>query len=287
MEEYKVAVVGAGAWGKNLLQTIDTLCNVFFVGYGGSDGTKLFLETNYPQVNLTTNLVDIAQNPLVKSVFIATPISFHYEHAKFFLENKKHVFVEKPLSISVEEINKLYSIAEAKNTVLFTGYIYLYDPALAKLKEIIGNQKTDISFVWEKWGTFGTPLTTNLLVHELALAAHLLGELKSIAVMVKSKDRLVLKTSHTNGTTTISINRRSQSKQKTITAVTEDYTVYKLQNSQLIKGECEVIFKATKETTLSRECRTFIAETQGLNKNMERKKIDIAIAQALEEINKS
>ncbi|TQS76482.1 Gfo/Idh/MocA family oxidoreductase [Ornithinibacillus gellani] len=71
----------------------------------------------------------------VDFVYIASPNSLHVTHALTCLEHGKHVFCEKPLALTVEQIDKLQQKAEEKQLYIFEGYRHLYSPNYQRLKE--------------------------------------------------------------------------------------------------------------------------------------------------------
>ena len=76
----------------------------------------------------------------VDAVVIATPTPLHFEIAKFFLENGKHVFLEKPIAQTVRQGEQLCQLANAKNLVLQVGHVERFNPAFVKLKEYLSFQ---------------------------------------------------------------------------------------------------------------------------------------------------
>ncbi|MFH1903604.1 MAG: Gfo/Idh/MocA family oxidoreductase, partial [Candidatus Omnitrophota bacterium] len=89
------------------------------------------------QVQTTSSLDEIMRDPEVKAMAIATPAATHYRIAKEALLHHKDVFVEKPLSLTVEEGAELVKLAEKKGLILMVGHILNYHPAILKLKELI------------------------------------------------------------------------------------------------------------------------------------------------------
>ena len=66
----------------------------------------------------------------VDAVVIATPIRTHYELARQALEQGKHVLVEKPLTASSAEAEKLIALADSVGRVLMVGHTFMYNPAV-------------------------------------------------------------------------------------------------------------------------------------------------------------
>jgi predicted dehydrogenase len=75
----------------------------------------------------------------VDAVSIVTPTKTHYKIAKFFLENKKHVLLEKPMTETVPQANKLNSLAKRNKCILQIGHLEQFNPAVKKLKQSFKN----------------------------------------------------------------------------------------------------------------------------------------------------
>ena len=72
----------------------------------------------------------LAADPEVEAIYIATPNTLHYENCKLCLEQGKHVLCEKPFTISPEQAQKLYRLAEEKHLFLMEAFwIWLLPPA--------------------------------------------------------------------------------------------------------------------------------------------------------------
>ncbi len=74
---------------------------------------------------------------MIKGVVIATPAVLHYKMVKEALNKGKHVFVEKPLSLNINEGQELVEISKNKDKILMVGHILQYHPAVLKLDEMI------------------------------------------------------------------------------------------------------------------------------------------------------
>lgn len=132
----RVAVIGSGYWGKNLvrvfseLDALHTVCD--------SDEKKLeFFQNKYPGIKTVCSFEQVLGNENIKAVVIATPAIHHYQMVKEALSSNKDVFVEKPLSLKVKEGDELVNLAKERNKVLMVGHILQYHPAVIKLKELI------------------------------------------------------------------------------------------------------------------------------------------------------
>lgn len=77
----------------------------------------------------------------VDAVIVSVQTEFHYEVVKYFLENKKHVLVEKPITINIEEGEKLIEIAERNNVIFCVGHVERFNSPLIDLGNIINKKK--------------------------------------------------------------------------------------------------------------------------------------------------
>jgi predicted dehydrogenase len=102
----------------------------------------------YPGVACTTRFEDVLSDADVDAVAIATPVSTHYALVSSALSAGKHVFVEKPLARSAEEIIELTLRAEASELVLMPGHTFLYSPPVNRIRSMIaGGELGEIYFI--------------------------------------------------------------------------------------------------------------------------------------------
>jgi len=131
-----IGVIGAGAWGKNLVRNYNQL-GVLRTVCDADEANVRTCRAQYPEINCTDSLEEVLNDPEINSVVIATPAKSHYELAKAVLMAHRHLFVEKPLALKVEEAEELIKIAEKNQCVLMVGHVLRYHPAVNKLKELI------------------------------------------------------------------------------------------------------------------------------------------------------
>jgi UDP-2-acetamido-3-amino-2,3-dideoxy-glucuronate N-acetyltransferase len=134
----KVAVVGVGYWGKNLVRNFHDLGSL-----GAMCDTQEAIEKQYreqyPQVRFSRDLTAVLVDPAVTAVALATPAVTHYELAKAALAAGKDVLVEKPLAIDVKQGEELVRLSEKNRRILMVGHVLRYHPAILKLQELIRN----------------------------------------------------------------------------------------------------------------------------------------------------
>ena len=138
----KVAVVGSGYWGKNLVRNFHELGALTAICDNDPQVLGKF-EQMYEGIDTTRNFKDLLIDSAlsIDALAIATPAETHYALAKEGLLQGKHILVEKPLSLTLEEGRELVEIAEQKELTLMVGHVLQYHPAVLKLKKYIESGK--------------------------------------------------------------------------------------------------------------------------------------------------
>lgn len=132
----KVAVVGGGYWGKNLIRNFHELGSLAMI-CDSNEIVKSAYEKQYQNVEVCSGYGEVLNNSQIDAVVLSTPASTHYRMAKDALNFGKHVFVEKPLALVAKEGEELVSVSESKSKILMIGHILQYHKAVIKLKELI------------------------------------------------------------------------------------------------------------------------------------------------------
>jgi UDP-2-acetamido-3-amino-2,3-dideoxy-glucuronate N-acetyltransferase len=124
----------------------------------------------------------LLNDPEIQGVAIAAPAAQHYQLAKECLLAGKDVYVEKPLSLRVDEGQDLVEIAEARQRVLMVGHILQYHPAILKLKELIGSGELGrIQYIYSSrlnWGKLRSEenILWSFAPHDISAILYLLDE---------------------------------------------------------------------------------------------------------------
>lgn len=132
----KIAVVGAGYWGKNLVRNFSELGVLVAVCDSDPDVLRSIHE-QYPQIKTCTNFTDVLRDKHIDAVALATPAVSHYQLARLAIEHDKDVFVEKPLALSLQEAKSLSELVESRKAILMVDHLLQYHPAFIKLKEMV------------------------------------------------------------------------------------------------------------------------------------------------------
>ena len=180
--EKRIACVGGGYWGKNLIRNFESLGALSWVCESDSE-TRRELQEAYPQARFTSDLQEILGDSNVTGVVIATPAETHGELAKRALLAQKDVFVEKPLCLSVAEGRQLVGLASQHNRVLMVGHLLWYHPAVLKLQELINaGELGRIQYIYSNRLNLGKirreeNILWSFAPHDLSVILGLVGEM--------------------------------------------------------------------------------------------------------------
>ena len=178
----RVAVIGLGYWGPNLVRNFYSVLgeNLRACCDRQSQRGKFILQ-NYPSVHFTDDIDSILADPDIDAVAIATPVDTHYPLAKAALTAGKSVLVEKPMCSTVEQAEELVDLAERNGKVLMVDHTFVYNPAVRKMKEIVDSgQLGELLFVDSiriNLGIFQHDVNVvwDLAPHDLSIVQYLVG----------------------------------------------------------------------------------------------------------------
>jgi predicted dehydrogenase len=138
MSPIGLAVIGAGYWGPNLVRTalatpelrLESLCDLDIQRAQAVLGPS-------STIRATSSYEEVLADAAIKAVAIATPAATHFDLVRAALEAGKHVLVEKPLTASVAEGQKLAHLAQQSGQVLMCDHTYCYTPAVQRIRQLI------------------------------------------------------------------------------------------------------------------------------------------------------
>lgn len=179
----KVAVVGLGYWGPNLLRNFSIIDNTEIL-YGCDLLEKNLTKYSvlYPNIKFVKDYKILLEDKLLNVIAIATPLSSHFLLAKKALLAGKHVFLEKPMTQDSREAKELIKLAKKKKRILMVGYTFVYTEAVKKIKSLLqkkefgkiyyydstrinlGLLQKDINVVWD------------LACHDLSILNYIINE---------------------------------------------------------------------------------------------------------------
>ena len=134
----RVAVVGAGHWGPNLIRNFHNRERSEVLWVVDRDPGRLGqVRGRFPEIQVAQEAEPALADVRVDGVVIATPTSTHYRFAKAALERGKHVLVEKPIATAVREGAELCALAAARGRVLMIGHVFLFNPGIQRVKQYL------------------------------------------------------------------------------------------------------------------------------------------------------
>ncbi len=192
----KVAVVGVGYWGPNLVRNLHQIDACEQVIACDLDESRLKgIVRHYPSTAVARDLDQVLSDPGIGAVVIATPVKTHAELAAKALEAGKSVLVEKPLAISSSAARSLVDLARARRLLIMAGHTFLFSPPVQRVKRLIeageigaplyvhssrvnlGIHRSDVNVVWD------------LAPHDLSILWSWLGEHpESVSAVGRSRD---------------------------------------------------------------------------------------------------
>lgn len=269
----KVAMVGVGRWGKNLLRVFDEQCQVALCCNKNDLTVHDWLRDKYPYIRRTFDYGEVLRDRTIDAVIIATPIDTHAKLARQALEAGKHVFVEKPLATSVEDTRFLVECARQKKLILFVGYVFLFHPAFEMIQALTKEDPIVYAkMIWSKYGTFDENILWNLVSHDISIALKLFQAIPERANVLHEKgivtacDTVSVHLRFGAGRECIlDVCRCANTKNKCITVVTLSGKVFLWENDALYRfdgrDKAGLLFDV-KEEPLALEVNAFLGSVQ-------------------------
>jgi len=181
MAELKIGVVGTGHLGRLHIKLFNEVTNCKLVGVFDQDYERAKKCGSEFGVNVFTNLDELLKS--VDAVSVVATTSAHYDLCKKALELGKHVFVEKPITATIEEAEEIVKLAEQKKLKLQVGHIERFNPALLSLEKYKLNPmfvQTDRLAQFNPRGT-DVAVVLDLMIHDIDIILSLIkSEVKNI-----------------------------------------------------------------------------------------------------------
>jgi predicted dehydrogenase len=180
MSRVRVGVLGAGRWGRNLVTNLHEMGALVTVA-DPDPVTRAGVTEAQEGIAVTADYRSILEDPRVEAVFIATPAVTHSALAVEALRAGKHVFVEKPFALTVQDAECVVKEAEAADRLVMVGHLLLYQPAIVWLREFLeGGGIGSVASLYQDRLNLGTVRTVenslwSLGVHDVAAILYLVG----------------------------------------------------------------------------------------------------------------
>jgi polar amino acid transport system substrate-binding protein len=134
------ALIGAGSFASNvLLPSLENKCNFTGIVTSKPNNAKN-IASKYNFKFCISNADYIFSDNATNTVFISTRHNSHAEYVLSALRNKKHVFVEKPLCLTEEELNNISEAYKGSDSILMVGFNRRFAPLIQKAKNVFTGQ---------------------------------------------------------------------------------------------------------------------------------------------------
>lgn len=180
----KIGVIGCGYWGPNHIRNFRVLDNCEVAAVSDLAESRLnHVAGHYPELKLTTDADEILSDESIDAVVISTPTHTHAQLVERSLLAGKHVLCEKPLCLSVAEAEPLLELAARGDKILMIGHVFLFNPGIRKLKELVDAEELgSINYVTARRTNLG-PIRSDvnasydLASHDISILNWLFGDI--------------------------------------------------------------------------------------------------------------
>jgi len=179
----RLAVIGCGYWGPNIVRTFIELPEVALEAVVDRDAARLeHIRRRYPAIPVLTENIDDLFEMDLDAVVVSTPPETHFPIVRKCLEHGLDVLVEKPLATEIAHAEELIEVAKHRGQILMVGHIGAYNPAVQALKAMIdGGELGQVAYIDAARGGLGLfhpslNVIWDLAPHDIAILMHILGE---------------------------------------------------------------------------------------------------------------
>lgn len=183
----RVAVLGCGAWGRNLVRNFHELGALGTVCDPSAAARESARELA-PGASVEEKWEDVLGDDAITGVALATPAETHADLAVRALRAGKDVLVEKPMALTVAEGESMASAARKQGRLLMVGHLLEYHPAMLRLREMVdAGELGRVNYIYSNRLNFGSVRTAenalwSFAPHDIALILRLAGVLPEAVV---------------------------------------------------------------------------------------------------------
>jgi predicted dehydrogenase len=195
MHPLKIAQIGVGYWGPNLLRNLMANRRCIVTAAVDQAHERLdYVHRLYPSIRVSDIAEDILRDPHTEAVVIATPVATHYDLAVRALNAGKHVLVEKPMAKSVSEVEEIGRVSEEKKRVAMVGHTFLFNSAVRYVKRLIDSHELgDIRYVYSQRLNLGrirsdVDALWNFAPHDISIIQYWLDNPTPLSVIKRGID---------------------------------------------------------------------------------------------------
>jgi len=177
----KVAVIGTGYWGKNLVRNFKELGALQAVCDNNAESLKEIAQKHQVPEQFQ-DVRDVFASKHIDAVIIATPAATHFQLCKEAVLAGKDVLVEKPVALTLTEAEELSTLVRSEKKILMVDHLLLYHPAILALKEIVDNGKLGkLQYIYSNRLNIGKlraeeNILWSFAPHDISVILHLTGK---------------------------------------------------------------------------------------------------------------
>ncbi|MBC8266657.1 MAG: Gfo/Idh/MocA family oxidoreductase [Flavobacteriales bacterium] len=177
----KIGVIGAGHLGKIHIRLLKEIKEFEVVGFFDSNqvnAQKIAEEFNVKTFQFAKDLIEKCD-----AVDVVTPTKFHFEYAKMALEKNKHLFVEKPITATIDEAEELVRLTKGKDLKVQVGHVERFNPAFTAIQKDCKNPMFIEAHRLAEFNPRGTdvPVVHDLMIHDIDIILKIVdSKIKSI-----------------------------------------------------------------------------------------------------------
>ena len=166
-----IVVIGAGYLGEFHIKLLSSSKLFNLVGFYDSDKLRVkFIQDKY-----NIKFIEVEKiSSLTDSIIISNPTSFHYKTAIKFLKEKKHVFIEKPITSTIEQAENLIKLKNKYNLICQVGHVERFNSAFLNIKDSL-DPKFIESHRLSSYPSRGTDVSVvlDLMIHDIDIVLSL------------------------------------------------------------------------------------------------------------------
>ena len=136
--QLKIGLAGIGVGAAEILPAMESMDELDLIA--GADlvaETRQRFQERYPTVRAYDSVDKLVSDPDVEAIWVATPNRFHAEHAILAAEHGKHVVVEKPMALSLEQAEKMLEAADRNKVKLLAGHTQSFSLPVRTMRKVI------------------------------------------------------------------------------------------------------------------------------------------------------
>ena len=177
----KIGVIGAGHLGKihiRLLKEIKEFDLIGFYDKNLVNSKKITTEFGISSFSSAEELIDSSD-----AIDVVTPTKYHFEYAKMAIEKGKHLFVEKPITATIDEAQELVKLSKEKEVKVQVGHVERFNPAFIAIQKDCNNPMFIEAHRLAEFNPRGTdvPVVHDLMIHDIDIVLSIVkSEIKSI-----------------------------------------------------------------------------------------------------------